>query len=238
MAANIRLKRVGAKKEASYRIVVTDARQGTSGMSIERLGIYNPRTEPALIRLDAARTLYWLREGASPSDTVRSLLRKTGVWKQFHDGVTPEAIEDPVVVVGPPPGQQGTSRRPLPLDKAPKVSAAAAVAKEAMPEPEAAAEPEVAEEAATAEGSAEPAVEEEAAAAEEPAEPAAEPEAAAEEAVEASAEAVEEAEEAAAEAADEAVDESAEEAEAEVEEVVASAEDTAEEAADEAADKE
>jgi len=121
MATTIRLKRVGAKKEASYRIIVTDSREGTSGAAIERLGTYNPRTRPSMIRVNAARTLHWLNEGAEPSDTVRSLLRKTGVWKQFHDGATGETLEEEVVFLGPPEGERGTSQRPMPTDRAPKV---------------------------------------------------------------------------------------------------------------------
>ena len=139
MATAIRLKRVGAKKAPSYRIIVTDSREGTSGASIERLGLYNPRTKPSRVRIDAARTLHWLNEGAQPSDTVRSLLRKTGVWKQFHDGVDPASLETAVVEIGPPPGQRGTSQRPKPE---PEAEAPAAPAEEAAPEPatEAAAE--------------------------------------------------------------------------------------------------
>lgn len=119
MATTIRLKRRGAKKAASFRIIVTDSREGTSGASIERLGLYNPRTQPSLVRINAARTLHWLNEGAQPTDTVRSLLRKTGVWKQFHDGVDPGSLETAIVEIGPPPGQRGTSQRPKPSDEAP-----------------------------------------------------------------------------------------------------------------------
>ena len=114
MATAIRLKRLGAKKAASFRIIVTDSREGTSGAAIERIGLYNPRTRPSLVRIDAARALHWLNEGAQPSDTVRSLLRKTGVWKQFHEGVDPASLETAVVEIGPPPGQRGTSQRPRP----------------------------------------------------------------------------------------------------------------------------
>ncbi len=128
MANTIRLKRVGAKKKASFRIVVIDSLRGTAGKSVERLGIYNPRTQPSLIRINAARTIYWLNEGAKPSATVRSLLEKTGVWKQYREGVAPEAIEEPVVFVGPAPGEQTTSIRPMPVDKPVKPAAAAATA--------------------------------------------------------------------------------------------------------------
>lgn len=178
MAATIRLKRVGAKKDASYRIVVMSSRTGTSGPSVERIGLYNPRTQPSLIRIDAARTLYWLREGAEPSDTVRSLLRKTGVWKQFHEGMTPEALEEKVVYVGPEPGQATTSQRPAPRDEparpreepaGPAAKPAAKKKKKAAPAatvepPDAAEEDAVAEparEAEEAEGGEEAAPEEE-----------------------------------------------------------------------------
>ena len=140
MATTIRLKRRGAKKAASFRIIVTDSREGTAGASIERLGLYNPRTQPSLVRINAARTLHWLNEGAQPTDTVRSLLRKTGVWKQFHDGVDPGSLETAIIEIGPPPGQRGTSRRPKPSAEAPP-----------EPEPPAAEKAEPAEPAAEAE---------------------------------------------------------------------------------------
>lgn len=112
MPTTIRLKRVGRKKQPSYRIVVTDSQRAVSGRSIERLGIYNPRTEPSLLELDAARTLHWLRQGAEPSHTVRSLLRRAGVWEKFHAGVVPEELEETEIVLGPAPDQRKTSRRP------------------------------------------------------------------------------------------------------------------------------
>jgi small subunit ribosomal protein S16 len=153
MATTIRLKRLGAKKDASYRIIVTDSREGTSGAAIERLGQYHPRTQPSMIKVNAARTLYWLHEGAEPSDTVKSLLKKTGVWKQFHDGVTAESVDQEVVFLGPPEGQRGTSQRPKPTDRMPKAAkvaaatAAAAAAEAPAAEPAASAD-EPAEESA------------------------------------------------------------------------------------------
>jgi len=240
MATSIRLKRVGAKKEASYRIIVTDSREGTSGAAIERLGTYNPRTRPSMIRVNAARTLHWLGEGAEPSDTVRSLLQKTGVWKQFHDGVTGETLEEEVVFLGPPEGERGTSQRPMPTDRAPKVvevaPAAEAPVVEVTEEPVAEAEP-VAEEAAPAEAEAEaaeePTAEAAAPVADEAEEPVAQAEAVEEPAVE---EPAVEAEPVAEEAAPaEAEAEAAEEASAEAAEPVA---DAAEEPAAEADDAE
>ncbi|WP_419938321.1 30S ribosomal protein S16 [Candidatus Palauibacter sp.] len=139
MATTIRLKRRGAKKAATFRIIVTDSREGTAGASIERLGLYNPRTQPSLVRIDAARTLHWLNEGAQPTDTVRSLLRKTGVWKQFHEGVDPGSLETAIVEIGPPPGQRGTSQRPKPSAEAPPEPEPEPPAAEAATEAEAAA---------------------------------------------------------------------------------------------------
>jgi len=241
MATTIRLKRVGAKQEASYRIIVTDSREGTSGQSIERLGIYNPRTRPSIIRVNAARTLHWLHEGAEPSDTVRSLLQKTGVWKQFHDGVTAEQAEQEVVFLGPAEGDRHTSQRPMPTDRTAKPAAgpaaAAPAAKPAEPVAEAEAteaEAEPAPEAEAAEevpAAAAPVEEAPAAEAEVPATEAEEAEAAPEEAAEPVAEA-----EAAVEEAEEAVEEAAAEAVAEVE-VVAEAEDTPADEAEETTDE-
>ena len=154
MATTIRLKRRGAKKAATFRIIVTDSREGTAGASIERLGLYNPRTQPSLVRIDAARTLHWLNEGAQPTDTVRSLLRKTGVWKQFHEGVDPGSLETAIVEIGPPPGQRGTSQRPKPSAEAPPEPEPEPPAAEAATEAEAAGEAEAAAPADDAPGDA------------------------------------------------------------------------------------
>ena len=154
MATTIRLKRRGAKKAATFRIIVTDSREGTAGASIERLGLYNPRTQPSLVRIDAARTLHWLNEGAQPTDTVRSLLRKTGVWKQFHEGVDPGSLETAIVEIGPPPGQRGTSQRPKPSAEASPEPEPEPPAAEAATEAEAAGEAEAAAPADDAPGDA------------------------------------------------------------------------------------
>lgn len=111
MPATIRLKRVGRKKQSAFRIVVAESSTSVEGPSVENLGIYQPRTEPSLVRLDAERTLHWLRDGAMPSDTVRSLLRRTGVWESYHEGIAPEELEQKIVVLGPSDGRQTTSRR-------------------------------------------------------------------------------------------------------------------------------
>ena len=76
---------MGAKKAPFYRIVVADSRSPRDGRFIEKLGYYNPLTNPAEIVVDEEITLKWLNNGAIPTDTVRNLLSKAGVMKKFHD---------------------------------------------------------------------------------------------------------------------------------------------------------
>ena len=79
MAVKIRLKRVGAKKAAQYRIVVADSRAPRDGRYIEQIGTYNPLTDPATVNIDTEVANKWLKDGAQPSETVKALLKKTGV---------------------------------------------------------------------------------------------------------------------------------------------------------------
>lgn len=79
MAVKIRLRRTGAKKAPSYRVVVADSRYPRDGRFIEEIGYYNPMTEPAEIKIDAEKAQKWIKNGAQPSDTVRSLLKKSGI---------------------------------------------------------------------------------------------------------------------------------------------------------------
>ena len=81
----LRLKRMGAKKQPSYRIVAADSRAPRDGRFIEILGFYNPRSNPAEIKLDEENILKWLNNGAQPTDTVRSILSKEGIMKKFHE---------------------------------------------------------------------------------------------------------------------------------------------------------
>jgi small subunit ribosomal protein S16 len=75
----IRLKRIGAKKAPAYRIVVADSRSPRDGRFIEQIGFYNPLTNPAEIKIDAEKAKTWLANGAQPTETVRSLLKKTEI---------------------------------------------------------------------------------------------------------------------------------------------------------------
>lgn len=79
MAVKIRLTRVGATKQPSYRFVVSDSRNARDGRSLDTLGHYNPRTDPIEINVDEAKAKEWLSKGAQPSDTVARLFRRVGV---------------------------------------------------------------------------------------------------------------------------------------------------------------
>lgn len=78
MAVKIRLKRIGAKKNPFYRVVVADGRYPRDGRFIEEIGTYNPQTDPAEVKIDIEAAQKWIRNGAQPTDTVRALLKKQG----------------------------------------------------------------------------------------------------------------------------------------------------------------
>jgi small subunit ribosomal protein S16 len=73
---SIRMRRVGSKKRTYYRVVVTEARTPREGSFIEILGTYNPRTKPATVEIDRARVEHWMKRGARPSDSVRTLIAR------------------------------------------------------------------------------------------------------------------------------------------------------------------
>jgi small subunit ribosomal protein S16 len=84
MSVKIRLKRTGMKKAPSYRVVVADARSPRDGRIIENIGWYNPRVEPSAITIDEERALSWLKNGAQPTESVTSLLKRTGILARFE----------------------------------------------------------------------------------------------------------------------------------------------------------
>ena len=120
---------MGAKKKPFYRLVVADARSPRDGRFIEQLGIYDPLTSPATIRIDGAKVQEWLAKGAQPSDAARSLLQREGIIQEA-------AIRHPKAVnVG------AVKKEPKPAAK--RVEAEPAAVAVAEPEAEAVAEPEV-----------------------------------------------------------------------------------------------
>jgi small subunit ribosomal protein S16 len=96
MATKIRLQRFGRKNYAFYPIVIADSRAPRDGKFIERIGSYNPNTNPATIDLKFDRALYWLQTGAQPTDTVRSILSREGVCLKKHllEGVKKGAFDE------------------------------------------------------------------------------------------------------------------------------------------------
>ncbi|PAT13418.1 30S ribosomal protein S16 [Corynebacterium hadale] len=85
MAVKIKLQRVGKIRNAQYRVVIADSRTRRDGRVIENIGIYHPKEEPSLIRIDSERAQYWLGVGAQPTEPVLALLKVTGDW-QKHKG--------------------------------------------------------------------------------------------------------------------------------------------------------
>ena len=86
MAVKIKLQRVGKIRNAQYRVVIADARTRRDGAVIENIGIYHPKEEPSLIRIESERAQYWLGVGAQPTEPVLALLKVTGDW-QKHKGL-------------------------------------------------------------------------------------------------------------------------------------------------------
>lgn len=79
MAVKMRLRRIGAKKAPFYRVIIADSRSPRDGRFIEEIGYYNPLTEPAEIKIDAEKAKKWISNGAQPTETVKALLKKSGI---------------------------------------------------------------------------------------------------------------------------------------------------------------
>ena len=96
MATKIRLQRRGRKGYAFYSIVVADARAPRDGRFIEKVGTYNPNTNPSTVDLNFDRALYWVEVGAQPTDTVRNILKNEGVYlmKHLRGGVKKGAFDE------------------------------------------------------------------------------------------------------------------------------------------------
>lgn len=86
MAVKIRLKRMGAKKQPFYRVVVADARSPRDGRFIEEIGYYDPLKNPAVIKIDEAKAADWLSKGAQLTDTTKALFNKVGINKKVVSG--------------------------------------------------------------------------------------------------------------------------------------------------------
>lgn len=93
MATKIRLKRMGKIRQPHYRIVVMDSRQKRDGQAIEEIGIYHPKNDPSVIRVDSERAQYWLSVGAQPTEAVVAIFKRSGDWQKFTGDTTPAGIE-------------------------------------------------------------------------------------------------------------------------------------------------
>jgi small subunit ribosomal protein S16 len=93
VAVKLRLMRMGKKKQPTYRVVAADSRSPRNGRFIEIVGIYEPRQDPSVVRIDDAKALHWLRHGAQPTEQVRKLLEITGAWDRFTSGAEPLSPE-------------------------------------------------------------------------------------------------------------------------------------------------
>ena len=90
----IRLRRVGAKNQPSYRVVIADARSPRDGRFVETIGHYNPRTDPPTVVIRPERAIYWLGQGAQPTKTVARLLEKTGILVMFQQVKAGDSLEE------------------------------------------------------------------------------------------------------------------------------------------------
>jgi small subunit ribosomal protein S16 len=109
----IRLKRVGKRKQPSYRVVVADSRSPRDGRIIESIGHYQPRQEPSGVDIDNERAVHWLARGAQPSESVRKLLQISGAWSEFT-GEAPPAGAKPTAATGKPKATPAASVKATP----------------------------------------------------------------------------------------------------------------------------
>lgn len=167
MAVKLRLTRMGRKKRPYYRVVAVDSRQRRDGAYIEAIGTYNPLTHPATVEIDRALAIKWLGDGAQPSDTVRSLLSKTGTLLAFDLGKRGASAEEVEVAVAKHLGhhvekvelQADAKRKAAEAEARAKAKAEAEAKVKAEADAKAAAEAAAAAPADEAEGEAEAAAE-------------------------------------------------------------------------------
>jgi small subunit ribosomal protein S16 len=106
MTTRIRLRRMGSNKRPFYRVVVADQRAPRDGRFIEAIGKYHPLNDPSLIEIDEERALHWLRVGAQPSNQVRNLMSRVGIWERF-------VAERPTAVKGLKPAKDRSEKPKL-----------------------------------------------------------------------------------------------------------------------------
>lgn len=110
----IRLRRLGAKKRPYFRVVVADSRAPRDGRFIEQIGKYHPMVNPSLMEVDEERALHWLQTGAQPTDAVKVILRKTGIWEKFTGESEPEPPPAPTPAPEPAEAEVPAEEVPAP----------------------------------------------------------------------------------------------------------------------------
>jgi small subunit ribosomal protein S16 len=128
VATRIRLRRMGSNKRPFYRVVVADQRAPRDGRFIEAIGKYHPLNDPSLIEIDEERALHWLRVGAQPSNQVRTLMTRVGIWERF-------VAERPRALKGVKAPKDRTERSKVSAKAQAKAKAAEAAAVESPGEP-------------------------------------------------------------------------------------------------------
>jgi len=133
----MRLRRVGSKRQSSYRVVVANVKSPRDGGFIDKIGFYNPRTQPATLEINEARALYWLDKGAQPSDAVRRMLDKLGTlgrYDRFRKGESLDALIAEAAANMPAAIDPRTRRDDIPLPVSKKKAQARAQADAAVVE--------------------------------------------------------------------------------------------------------
>jgi small subunit ribosomal protein S16 len=150
MTTRIRLRRMGSNKRPFFRVVVADQRSPRDGRFIENIGKYHPLDDPSVIEIDQDRALHWLRVGAQPSNQVRNLMNKIGIWDEFVKERPSAALEPgkerpekpKVSKKAKQKAETKASESESPPAAEPETPPAAEVETSAAPEPESSAEPE------------------------------------------------------------------------------------------------
>lgn len=115
MAVRIRLRRIGKRKQPQYRVVVAEAKGPRDGRFIESIGHYNPRVDPPAMTINEERALWWLEQGARPSETAKAMMVKTGLWEKFTGEPAPAVAEKPAApAVAAEPEPPAVAEEPAP----------------------------------------------------------------------------------------------------------------------------
>ncbi|MGV8847852.1 30S ribosomal protein S16, partial [Tessaracoccus sp.] len=93
MATKIRLKRFGKTRSPHYRIIVIDSRSKRDGQAIEEIGLYHPKNDPSVMKIDSERAQYWLSVGAQPTEAVVAIMKRTGDWQKFSGDTSPSGVD-------------------------------------------------------------------------------------------------------------------------------------------------